>query len=252
MDDVLQLKGKKVLVTGAFRGIGRATAELFASHGAIVVGIDKDTDPSPKPFLLRRVDLRNTQEVLQCIEKLDREGHFPEIFVSAAGILIPDTISTLDPKAWRETFAVNVEAVALILQHLVPEYKRMRHGQIIVVSSNATHVPRPSLTSYSASKAALASVVKCCALELAPYGIRCNLVSPGSTDTSMQRSLWQNADDHKKMIEGDLKSFRLGIPLKKIATPEEIARVILFLSSPLASHITLQDIVVDGGATLGH
>lgn len=87
-------------------------------------------------------------------------------------------------------------------------------------------------------------------LELAPYGARCNLVSPGSTDTAMQRSMWRSADGDKQVIAGDPGSFKLGIPLGKIAVPEEIASAVAFLASDLASHISLQDLVVDGGATL--
>ncbi|HHU7942947.1 TPA: SDR family oxidoreductase, partial [Escherichia coli] len=82
-------------------------------------------------------------------------------------------------------------------------------------------------------------------------GVRCNVVSPGSTDTDMQRTLWVSDDAEEQRIRGFGEQFKLGIPLGKIARPQEIANTILFLASDLASHITLQDIVVDGGSTLG-
>ena len=88
-------------------------------------------------------------------------------------------------------------------------------------------------------------------LELAGSGVRCNLVSPGSTDTDMQRTLWVSDDAEQQRIRGFGEQFKLGIPLGKIARPQEIANTILFLASSHASHITLQDIVVDGGSTLG-
>ena len=87
--------------------------------------------------------------------------------------------------------------------------------------------------------------------ELAGGGVRCNLVSPGSTDTDMQRTLWVSEDAEQRRIRGFGEQFKLGIPLGKIAHPQEIASTILFLASDHASHITLQDIVVDGGSTLG-
>jgi len=80
--------------------------------------------------------------------------------------------------------------------------------------------------------------------------VRCNLVSPGSTDTAMQRGMWADDNGRARTIAGLPEQFKLGIPLQKIATPDEVANTVLFLASDLASHITLQDIVVDGGATL--
>ncbi len=107
------------------------------------------------------------------------------------------------------------------------------------------------MSAYGASKAALRSLCLTVGLEMAPFGVRCNIVSPGSTDTAMQRSLWQTPGGEQEMIAGFPDQFKLGIPLGKIAQPQEIAATVLFLASDLASHVTLQDIVVDGGATLG-
>lgn len=90
----------------------------------------------------------------------------------------------------------------------------------------------------------------CIGLELAEYGVRCNVVSPGSTATPMLQKMLPNADAIAKTIVGLPQQYKLGIPLKKIATPEDIANAVVFLASDLSAHITLQDIVVDGGATL--
>ena len=107
------------------------------------------------------------------------------------------------------------------------------------------------MSAYGASKAALKSLALTVGLELAGSGVRCNVVSPGSTDTDMQRTLWVSDDAEQQRIRGFGEQFKLGIPLGKIARPQEIANTILFLASDLASHITLQDIVADGGSTLG-
>ncbi|WP_435106946.1 SDR family oxidoreductase, partial [Arhodomonas sp. AD133] len=91
----------------------------------------------------------------------------------------------------------------------------------------------------------------CLGLELAGYGIRCNVVSPGSTDTPMQRALWTDERGGAAAVAGDLTRHRLGIPLGRLARPEDVAEAVAFLLSEQAAHITLQDIQVDGGATLG-
>jgi Dehydrogenases with different specificities (related to short-chain alcohol dehydrogenases) len=119
------------------------------------------------------------------------------------------------------------------------------------VASDAAHTPRIGMSAYGASKAALKSLALTVGLELAGSGVRCNLVSPGSTDTDMQRGMWQSDDAEQQRIRGFGEQFKLGIPLGKIAKPQEIANTVLFLASDCASHITLQDIVVDGGSTLG-
>jgi len=121
----------------------------------------------------------------------------------------------------------------------------------VTIASNAAHAPRLGMSAYGASKAALRSLCLTVGLEMAPYGVRCNIVSPGSTDTDMQRSLWHTPEAEQEMINGFPEQYKLGIPLRKIAKPQEIVANVMFLASDLASHVVLQDIVVDGGATLG-
>jgi len=133
----------------------------------------------------------------------------------------------------------------------MPLFRQQRHGAIVTVASDAAHCPRIGMSAYGASKAALRSLSLTVGLELAPFGVRCNLVSPGSTDTDMQRTLWKSPDAEQQRIRGFAEQFKVGIPLGKIARPQEIASTILFLASDQASHITMQDIVIDGGSTLG-
>lgn len=107
------------------------------------------------------------------------------------------------------------------------------------------------MAAYAASKAASTMFTKCLGLELAQYNIRCNIVSPGSTDTEMQWSLWSDENGAQAAIAGSPEAFKVGIPLKKIATPSNISDAVLFLVTDRANHITMNDICVDGGATLG-
>ena len=121
---------------------------------------------------------------------------------------------------------------------------------IVTISSNAAKVPRQNMAAYCASKAALSALSHTAGLELAPYGVRCNLVCPGSTDTPMQRMLWTSDDAEQNTIKGFPEQYKLGIPLGKIAQPSDIAQVVLFFACDMSNHITMQDVVVDGGATL--
>jgi 2,3-dihydro-2,3-dihydroxybenzoate dehydrogenase len=118
------------------------------------------------------------------------------------------------------------------------------------VASNAAGVPRAEMAAYAASKAAAAHFTRCLGLELAPRGIRCNVVAPGSTDTAMLRSMWAEGQGAQSTIDGSPQHYKIGIPLRKLAQPEEVAEAVLFLASNRASHITMQDLYVDGGAAL--
>ena len=110
------------------------------------------------------------------------------------------------------------------------QFRRQKGGAIVTVASDAAHTPRIGMSAYGASKAALKSLALTVGLELAGSGVRCNLVSPGSTDTDMQRTLWVSDDAEQQRIRGFGEQFKLGIPLGKIAHPQEIANT--FCSSP--------------------
>jgi len=159
-------------------------------------------------------------------------------------------VSELSNEQWMRTFAVNTHGVFHVCRKVAQGMMARRRGAIVNVSSNAAATPRAAMAAYAASKAAVTALSRCLGLELAAHGIRVNVVSPGSTDTAMQRAMWRQGSSREAVIAGDAAQFRLGIPLQKIATPTEIADAILFLLSDSASHITLHDLRVDGGATL--
>lgn len=242
--------GKRVLVTGAASGIGRCIAEQFLASGAEVIGLDCAIPDTQLGFRLLQVDISNPEQVKQISAQLQAEQPHLDVLVNAAGILRLGTLESLTLDDWQRCLNVNVSGVFHLLQQWAPVFKRQKSGAIVSVASNAAHVPRLGMMAYCTSKAALVSLSHCAGLELAAYGVRCNLVSPGSTDTAMLRGMPKGTEAYPDLIEGSLEQFKLGIPLRKIAQPEEIANTVLFLASDLASHITLQDIVVDGGATL--
>lgn len=244
-------EGKVVWVTGAGQGIGYHTAMAFHQAGADVIGFDLRFPQPEMPFRGVMMDVADPQQVSRCCQSLLEERPRLDVLVNAAGILrIGDTdqISFAD---WQACLNVNAGGAFNLFQQTLPQFRTQQQGAIVTVASNAAHAPRLGMSAYGASKAALRSLCLTVGLEMAPHGVRCNIVSPGSTDTEMQRSLWHSPQAEQQTIAGFPEQFKLGIPLKKIARPQEIANTILFLASEQASHIVLQDIVVDGGATLG-
>ncbi|RBL67070.1 2,3-dihydro-2,3-dihydroxybenzoate dehydrogenase, partial [Pseudomonas sp. MWU13-2625] len=190
------------------------------------------------------LDIRDADAVAALCRRLAEEDALPDVLVNAAGVLRLGAFDALSVDDWQQCLAVNVSGPFYLLRALMPHFKARRAGAIVNVASNAAHVPRIAMAAYGASKAAMASLSHNAALELAPYGVRCNVVSPGSTDTPMLRAMCAGGGGTAGAIAGKPEAFRLGIPLGKLATPADVADAVLFLASDLAGHITMQDIVV--------
>ena len=247
----LDFSGQTVWVTGAGKGIGYAAARAFAQAGATVTGFDLAFPHADYPFACETLDVADAAGVAAVCQRLLRDDARLDVLVNAAGILRMGATDALSLNDWQQTFAVNVGGAFNFFQQTMATFRAQKRGAIVTVASDAAHTPRIGMSAYGASKAALKSLALTVGLELASCGVRCNLVSPGSTDTDMQRTLWHSDDAEQQRIRGFAEQFKLGIPLGKIAQPQEVANTILFLASDLASHITLQDLVIDGGSTLG-
>ncbi|EHA8556316.1 2,3-dihydro-2,3-dihydroxybenzoate dehydrogenase [Salmonella enterica] len=247
----IDFSNKTVWVTGAGKGIGYATALAFVDAGARVIGFDREFTQENYPFATEVMDVADAAQVAQVCQRVLQKTPRLDVLVNAAGILRMGATDALSVDDWQQTFAVNVGGAFNLFSQTMAQFRRQQGGAIVTVASDAAHTPRIGMSAYGASKAALKSLALTVGLELAGCGVRCNVVSPGSTDTDMQRTLWVSEDAEQQRIRGFGEQFKLGIPLGKIARPQEIANTILFLASDLASHITLQDIVVDGGSTLG-
>lgn len=253
--------GTTAIVSGAGGGIGRDIARTLAARGAAVILMDRDRDAlaaaerefadaglKALPIAVDIADPRATEEAVAGVE----HSHGPiDHLVNAAGVLRLGTVTATSDADWRDVFATNVDGVFHLSRAVASRMIPRRRGSLVTVASNAGRVPRASMAAYGASKAAAAYLAKALALECAEYGIRSNIVSPGSTDTPMLRSMWTTAADAESTLAGDLAAYRLGIPLRKIAQPADITEAVLFLLSDRASHITMHDLCVDGGAILG-
>lgn len=251
MSATFDFSGKIVWVTGAGKGIGYHTALSFHQAGAQVIGFDLRFDQADYPFATQVMDVANTAQVKAVCQRLLADQPRLDVLVNGAGILRIGSTDELSFEDWQACLSVNAGGAFNMFQQTLPVFRQQRAGAIVTIASNAAHAPRLGMSAYGASKAALRSLCLTVGLEMAPFGVRCNIVSPGSTDTDMQRSLWHTPEAEQEMINGFPDQYKLGIPLRKIAKPQEIVANVMFLASDLASHVVLQDIVVDGGATLG-
>lgn len=257
----LSFDHQTVLVTGAARGIGLSVVEQLLFKNARVVATDvcietllNNTESLRARFGTKlecsRLDVKEIDKTAINISTLQQKYGFINHLVSCAGVLHLGPINDMSFEQVQDTFMVNTFGILKVMQELSPTMKTAKGGAMVIIGSNAANTPRPNMGAYCASKSALHMLVKCIGIELASFGVRCNIVSPGSTRTDMQMQLWNNNYGEAEVIAGDATCYRLGIPMQKIAEPEEIAKTVLFLLSDAASHITMHDLRVDGGATL--
>ncbi|MFT3965043.1 MAG: 2,3-dihydro-2,3-dihydroxybenzoate dehydrogenase [Sphingobium sp.] len=245
------LGGRIALVTGAGGGIGGAVVRLLGQEGARVVATDLAApDIGGEAIRAARLDVADSAAVDALVSEVERDWGPIDLGVNVAGILSTGTVLETSDETWRRVFDVNAHGVFHVGRALGRYMVPRGRGSIVTVGSNAAGIPRHAMAAYAASKAAATMFTRCLGLELAPHGIRCNIVAPGSTLTPMQTGMWTDADGAVRVIAGQPETFKSGIPLGKLATPEDVAEAVLFLLSDRAGHITMTDLYVDGGATL--
>ncbi|HGS5166254.1 TPA: 2,3-dihydro-2,3-dihydroxybenzoate dehydrogenase [Vibrio harveyi] len=256
-----EFKSKLCLVTGAGQGIGLACTKSLLEQGATMIACDmtqalleefKQSLPKKQQArtLLLPFDLANTTAVQYACHYLAQDKLIPDYVITCAGALHLGSVLELPPEALIKTLDVNLKGTMLLTQQLAKLLvQNNKKGAIVAVGSNAADTPRVNMSAYCSSKAGLHMWMQCLGLELAAYGIRCNIVSPGSTRTPMQEQMWNESYGERETIQGNLASHRIGIPLNKIAETKDITNAIEFLLSEKAGHITMHDLRVDGGAT---
>jgi NAD(P)-dependent dehydrogenase (short-subunit alcohol dehydrogenase family) len=243
-----------VLITGALTGIGRATALVFAREGAdVVVSGRRDEEGNKLVAELRnlgaeaeffRSDVRREEDVRALIDQTVARFGRLDVAVNNAG-----TEGTLGPiieqtpESYASTFDTNVLGTLLSMKHELRVMLAQGHGSIVNLSSTVGHTGAAGGAIYGASKAAVEGLTKSAALEAAESGVRVNVVAPGPVDTGMLSRFTGT--------EAGKADFLAKVPLKRAATVDEIAQVILFISSDNASFITGAMIPVDGGKIAG-
>ena len=253
---VMSLTGRAV-VTGAGQGIGRAVALGLLTAGCTVQAVGRTRDKleslaqeagvAADRVIVSPLDIRDTAAAEAA---LSADGKLSYL-VNAAGVLQPGNLLYMNESDLREIIDINLTATLLFTQAAARQMVANGSGAIVTIGSNSGTTPRVGLGAYPASKAGLEHAMKCLGLELAQHGIRSNIVSPGSTDTEMQRRYQSGGSSLERVLKGDPGTWRLGIPLGRMAAPEDVADLVLFLLSDQARHITMENILLDGGATLG-
>ncbi|PZQ20372.1 MAG: 2,3-dihydro-2,3-dihydroxybenzoate dehydrogenase, partial [Sphingopyxis macrogoltabida] len=233
----LGLAGRIAFVTGARGGIGEAVVRLLRAEGARVVASDLEA-PALKgddvwPAALDVADAAAVDALAQ--EVAARWGPV-QLGVNVAGVLSTTQILDTDDDEWRRVFDVNMHGVFHVGRALGRQMKAAGRGSLVTVGSNAAGIPRHGMAAYAASKAAATMFTRCLGLELAPFGVRCNIVAPGSTLTPMQTGMWSDDQGAARVIAGQGDIFKNGIPLGKLATPDDVAEAVLFLLSDRAGH----------------
>ncbi|EEM22629.1 2,3-dihydro-2,3-dihydroxybenzoate dehydrogenase [Bacillus thuringiensis serovar tochigiensis BGSC 4Y1] len=202
-----EFDGKTVLVTGAAQGIGSVIAKMFLERGATVIAVDqneeglqvllKQNELNKTRMKTFRLDVSDSAAVEDMINHIANEIAPIDILVNVAGVLRMGAIHSLSDEDWNKTFSVNSTGVFYMSRAVSKHMMQRKSGAIVTVGSNAANTPRVEMAAYAASKAATTMFMKCLGLELAAYNIRCNLVSPGSTETEMQRLLWADENGAK-------------------------------------------------------
>jgi NAD(P)-dependent dehydrogenase (short-subunit alcohol dehydrogenase family) len=243
-----------VLITGALTGIGRAAAVIFAKQGAKVV-VSGRRDKQGKELVAElqalgadsifvRADVRHEDDVRGLVDQTVKRFGRLDIAVNNAGTEGPRGLVTEQTaESYAATFDSNVLGVLLSMKHELRVMLPQESGSIVNVSSAYGSIGAAGASVYVASKHAVEGMTKSAALEVAGTGVRVNVVAPGTTDTGML-TRFTNTDENKAALVSS-------VPVKRLATPEEIAHVIAFVASANASYMTGASIPVDGGMLAG-
>jgi NAD(P)-dependent dehydrogenase (short-subunit alcohol dehydrogenase family) len=254
-----RLLGKVALITGGTSGIGEATARLFAAEGAQVAftgrrrergeAIAAEINGSGGHALYIEADMTRLDDCRRSVEAtLARYGQIDVLF-NNAGIALRGRIEDIDEAGWDRAFDINVKSVYRMTRLVIPVLRRQGGGVIVNNASDWGVVGGPLAAGYCATKGAVVLLTKAVALDHARENIRVNAVCPG--DTIVER--WR-ADPHRNPtgdFEQALKEMGEDLPIGRLGTVEEIARVVLFLASDDSSFMTGAALLVDGGNTAG-
>jgi NAD(P)-dependent dehydrogenase (short-subunit alcohol dehydrogenase family) len=250
------LEGRVAIVTGAGRGIGRATALLLAMRGARVLGVSRteselESLAAEAPVEVLAETVATEEGCERIVEEARRRLGPVEILVLNAGIGSGHerAIWEQDPAVWRETMAVNLDGPFFLTRLAAADMKERGWGRIVMVSSTSGELGSPRCSAYTASKHGLMGLMRAVAQDLGPYGVTCNAVLPGWVRTQMaERSARLEAERRGVSVSDVWAERDAEYPVGRVVTAEEIAATIAFLASEEASGINAEGVTVALGA----
>jgi len=248
----MRLKDKIAIVTGGSRGIGRGIVQALAAEGAKAAVVYRGSQEAAEALVQEvtkaggtarayQCDVADMASVEGCVKKVVEELGEVDVLVNNAGVIHDDLFVRLEPAQWNAVLQTNLGGTYHFCRALAYPMMRRRSGRIINVSSVAAEHVNMGQTNYAASKGAINAFTRALAIELAGRGVTVNAIAPGFIETDMSAAVRNKAGDLIKKI----------IPMKRVGTPEDIAKVAVFLASADSSYITGQVITVDGGLSLG-
>ena len=245
-----ELSGRRALVTGGARGIGRAIATALADAGAdVAITSRKGDDAEPLAREIRAkgrrslallLEVRNQPSIRVCFERLRKEWGTIDVLVNNAGTNVPTDLAALDEDAWDTVVDTDLKGLAFVTQAAVPLLAD--GGRIVNVASIYGVLGRIERIAYSAAKGGVVTLTKSLALELAPRGITVNAVGPSLVETDLTRERLRTLPGFREQEVGRT-------PLGRLGTPEDVAAAVVFFASPAAGFITGQLLLVDGGTS---
>mgnify|MGYP001205710816 CR=1 FL=1 len=244
------LKGKTAIVTGCNKGIGKKILEVFSANGASVFACVRSIDVEFKTYLSQlkdkfgneiipvQFDLSDEKKIKEAATNIISSNKPIDILVNNAATIQTSIFQMTPVKKLKELFEINFFSQTIFTQYILKSMIKNKKGSIVYISSSSALDGNEGRSAYSSAKAAMISHAKVLSRELGSHNIRVNSIAPGLTDTNMMK------ENHQEKIIKDMVS---RISLRRIADPEEIANVVLLLSSDLSSYITGQVIRADGG-----
>ncbi len=243
----MSLANEVALVTGASRGIGKATALALGARGATVIGtatsesgaeaISAYLDEAGITGKGVALDVNSQENIDEVLKAIADEFAAPSILINNAGITRDNLLMRMKDDEWDAIMETNLKSVYRMSKAVLRPMTKARKGRIISIASVVGLMGNAGQTNYSAAKAGMIGFTKSLAREIGPRGITVNAVAPGFIDTDMTKAL---SDEHKQMLLNQ-------IPLNRLGQPEEIASAVAFLASPDAGYITGETISVNGG-----
>lgn len=251
-----RLAGKAAIVTGGAKGIGRGIAEVFAEEGAKVAVLDWDADAGAATArslgaapcaIYVEADVSDERDAERAVEEAASEFGALHILVNNAAVFVQKGIEAT-VEDWQRVMAVNVMGPALMAKYAVPHIRRAGGGAIVNIGSVSSFIAQKGYLTYNATKAAVAEMTRCLALDLVDDDIRVNGVCPGAVWSSQVERLAQELglSREEAALRPNLGAEQM---MKRIADPREIGYAVLFLASDEASYITGANLMVDGGWT---